>query len=118
MKVLNKKKIEENTVGITAELINRIIFEIEKDNVQAINLIISKMHPADTADILETLSEDNRIKVIKALGRNFPAETLPSMNVPILISIIDLFDHSHLVSLLSRLDTDDITYVLIEFCIN
>ena len=41
-------------------------------------------------------------------------EILPSMNVPILVSIIEGFQ-LHLIKMLSALDTDDITYVL-EIC--
>ena len=37
------------------------------------------------------------------------------MNVPILLDIIEEFEISHLVRMLSELDTDDITYVL-EIC--
>ena len=118
MKALNikqKNEITTVTLGITTEIVNEIITQIEKCNDKEINLIISNMHPADTADLLETLSEENRKYAIKALGKNFPADTLASMNVPILISVIDLFETAHLVSLLSKLDTDDITYVL-ETC--
>ncbi len=118
MKDLNKTEkiiFKINTVGISVEIINRIIFEVDKGNAGSVKSIISNMHPADTADLLETLSEENRKKVIKALGDKFPADTLASMNVPILISVIDLFETDHLVRLLSTLDTDDITYVL-ETC--
>ncbi len=112
---MKKVKLESSTLGVNAKTIDSIIFEAGRDNAKGINLIISQMHPADTADLLETLSEENRKKVIKALGYKFPAETLASMNVPILISVIDLFEPSQLVDLLSGLDTDDITYVL-ETC--
>ena len=61
------------------------------------------------------LSEDYRKKVIYILAEKFPEEILPSMNVPILVSIIEYFKLAHLIKMLSILDTDDIIYVL-EIC--
>ena len=61
------------------------------------------------------LSEEYRKNVIYILEEKFPSEILPSMNVPILVSIIEYFNLKHLVKMLSTLDTDDITYVL-EIC--
>ena len=77
--------------------------------------IIDELHPADTADLLETLSGEERKRIIEILKHKFPADALPSMNVPILIDIIEYFEVSHLIQMLSKLDTDDITYVL-EVC--
>ena len=61
------------------------------------------------------LSQDYRKKVIYILSDKFPEEILPSMNVPILISIIEYFQLDHLIRMLSILDSDDTTYVL-EVC--
>ena len=61
------------------------------------------------------LSEEYRKNVIFILEEKFPSEILPSMNVPILVSIIEYFNLEHLIKMLSTLDTDDITYVL-EIC--
>ena len=61
------------------------------------------------------LAEEYRRKVIYILSDNFPEEILPSMNVPILISVIEYFKLDHLIKMLSVLDTDDIIYVL-EIC--
>ena len=49
------------------------------------------------------------------MSDKFPADVLPSMNVPILISVIEYFNLEYLIKMLSTLDTDDITYVL-EVC--
>ena len=105
----------ETSIGITPELINRVILAIEAKKNIDLNKIVSGLHPADTADLLENLNKDNRKYLIRALGSNFPAETLPSMNVPILIDILDIFKIRHITEMLSALDTDDIVYVL-EVC--
>ncbi len=114
MSISEKNRLQSvnSTIGITSEIINKIISDVDKNNEKNINDLIINIHPADTADLLETLTSDYRRKVIYFLSDNFPAETLPSMNVPVLIDIIDFFELNHLVKMISNLDTDDITYIL------
>ena len=120
MSISEKNRLQSvnSTIGITSEIINKIISDVDKNNEKNINDLIINIHPADTADLLETLTSDYRRKVIYFLSDNFPAETLPSMNVPVLIDIIDFFELNHLVKMISNLDTDDITYILDIIYIN
>ena len=100
------------TIVITSEIVNQIINDINQNNKKNINDALHNMHPADTADLIETMPSDYRKKIIHLLSINFPAEALPSMNVPVLIDIIDSFEITHLAKMISELDTDDISYVL------
>ena len=111
----NKTSNKANLLGITPEIVESIITYVDNNKKEKIIAFLKKIHPADAADLLEMLSEDYRKKVIYILSVNFPEEILPSMNVPILISIIEYFKLDHLVKMLSVLDTDDIIYVL-EIC--
>ena len=112
-KFTNTKK--NNLIGISSEAVNNIISDVDSNKREKVTLFINKIHPADAADLLEMLSEEYRKKVIYMLSDKFPEEILPSMNVPILVSIIEYFQLDHLIKMLSALDTDDITYVL-EIC--
>ncbi len=112
-KFTNTKK--NNLIGISSEAVNNIISDVDSNKREKVTLFINKIHPADAADLLEMLSEEYRKKVIYMLSDEFPEEILPSMNVPILVSIIEYFQLDHLIKMLSALDTDDITYVL-EIC--
>ncbi len=112
-KFTNTKK--NNLIGISSEVVNNIISDVDSNKREKVTLFINKIHPADAADLLEMLSEEYRKKVIYMLSDKFPEEILPSMNVPILVSIIEYFQLDHLIKMLSALDSDDITYVL-EIC--
>ena len=107
-----KKKTSNSLIILNSDLITKVIAELGNENFTFIINLIEELHPADTADLLETLNSEDRKKVVKIIKENFPSETLPSMNVPILLDIIEEFEISHLVRMLSELDTDDITYVL------
>ena len=114
MNKTNKKDIT-STIGISDELINKIIIDLDRINNEKVILNILNMHPADTADLIEKLSSEYRKKIIKILGNKFPSDALASMNVPVLITIIDLFKITHLTKMLSELETDDLIYVF-EIC--
>ena len=94
MSNINKKNItvNNNSIGITTQNVNDIITYVENNNKEKVISLLNKIHPADAADLLEMLSEEYRKKVILILSHKFPAEILPSMNVPILISIIEYFN--------------------------
>ncbi len=102
-------------LGITPEFVNKVTFELDSENNDLLCSLLISLHPADLADLIETLNEDCRIKIVKVLGNNFPPETLPSMNVPILTGVLDLIPKELLVNFLSELESDDATYVL-EIC--
>ena len=110
-----KKKSGNSLIVLNSDLITKVTSELENENFTFIINLVEELHPADTADLLETLNSEDRKKVVKIMKENFPSETLPSMNVPILLDIIEEFELIHLVRMLSELDTDDITYVL-EIC--
>ena len=119
MEKFSKKIIQGSfssiTIGNNRDLISKVITEVNNDNKKFINDLIKELHPADTADLLETLNSEDRKKVVNFLEEKFPSETLPATNVPILIDIIEEFEINHFIKMLSELDTDDITYVL-EIC--
>ena len=121
MEKFSKKIIQGSfssiTIGNNRDLISKVITEVNNDNKKFINDLIKELHPADTADLLETLNSEDRKKVVNFLEEKFPSETLPATNVPILIDIIEEFEINHFIKMLSELDTDDITYVL-EICEN
>ena len=114
---INKKNTfdNSNSIGITSQTVDDIITYVDNNKKEKVILLLNKIHPADAADLLEMLTEEYRKNVIFMLSDKFPAEILPSMNVPILISIIEYFNLEHLIKMLSTLDTDDVTYVL-EIC--
>ena len=62
-KKINKKKSVENILGITPDLISKVIFEVYNNNTDYIMSIIDELHPADTADLLETLSGEERKRI-------------------------------------------------------
>ena len=117
MSNINTKNVISNTnsIGITSQTVSDIVTYVDNNKKEKVISLLNKIHPADAADVLEMLSEEYRKNVIFILSDKFPAETLPSMNVPILISIIEYFSLEHLIKMLSTLDTDDVTYVL-EVC--
>ena len=96
MSNLKKNNIaNNNSIGITSQTVNDIISYVDNNKKEKVISFINKIHPADAADLLEMLSEEYRKNVIAILEEKFPSEILPSMNVPILVSIIEYFNLEH-----------------------
>lgn len=110
---LGKKK--ERTIGINVELISKVVSELNDGHKNYLISLCRELHPADAADLIEMLNSEDRKKLIHYLKDDLLPDTLPSMNVPVLIDVLEEFKVSQLTNMLSKLDTDDITYVL-EVC--
>ena len=88
---IDHKDIKSVSKVLNSELISKFLLELSNKNISFILNLIKELHPADTADLLETLNSDDRKIVVGIVKEDFPSETLPSMNVPILIDIIEEF---------------------------
>ena len=101
---IDHKDIKSVSKVLNSELISKFITELNNNNNTFILSLIKDLHPADTADLLETLNSDDRKSVVGIVNESFPSEVLPSMNVPILLDIIEEFELNHLVRMLSKSD--------------
>ena len=54
-----------NFATINSDLITRVISELGNENFTFIINLIEELHPADTADLLETLNSEDRKKIVK-----------------------------------------------------
>ena len=53
-KKLSKKRFTENLIGINPELISKVVNSINNNEKEYILSLINELHPAHTADLLET----------------------------------------------------------------
>ena len=56
--------------GLTPEVENAISISIEKNNKLELLKLISPLHPADQADMLERLTSEKLVTAISLLGKN------------------------------------------------
>ena len=86
-------KIETNfrsLYGLTPEVENAISISIENNNKQELVKLISPLHPADQADMLERLNGEELVTAISLLGKALDPEVLVYLDQNVQEKVIDI----------------------------
>ena len=87
---------------------------VEAQDRDAIRQRLLELYPADQADLLETLSHNDRAAAVEALGDDINPETLSYLNSDVREEVIELMGPDLLARALSQLDSDDAVAVFAD----
>ena len=87
---------------------------IEARDVARIRALFDELHPADLADVIALLHEDDRLLLIELLGGSLPAEVLPELDAGLTEEVVTAMRPEAVAESLSELDTDDAAFILEE----
>ena len=108
-----KKKIDKKVnFEFNKEYIKVIEDKIQKNDVNFISNSFREMHPADAADIIEHLSQDDRENLIKLNNFNLDPELFVELNENIQSEIIKLLSTASIIFILKNLESDDAIKIL------
>ncbi len=85
---------------------------IETKNVDAIRGLFDELHPADLADVIALLHEDDRLALIDLLGGSLPADVLPELDPGLTEEVVSAMRPEAVAEAVSELDTDDAAFIL------
>ena len=97
----------EEDYGLSAELIHAIEDALEAGRGEAVLARTAELHEADLADLLESLTHDERRQLVEVLGGAFDPEVLPYLDAAVREEVIDQLGPQRLARLLSALHSDD-----------
>jgi magnesium transporter len=97
----------EEDYGLSAELIHAIEDALETGHGDVVLALATELHEADLADLLESLTHDERRQMIEVLGGAFDPEVLPYLDAAVREEVIDQLGPQRLARLLSALHSDD-----------
>ena len=84
-----------------------------KDNDTAfLDKTLKELHPADSADLIENLIPENRVKLIELEGFNIDPEIFIELNESIRSDIFILLSIESIVNILKRLESDNALQIL------
>ena len=108
------KKIKDRKVNIefNKEFIKVINEKIKKQDTDFLANSLKELLPADSADIIENLSPENRSKLIELEGFNIDPEIFVELNESIQSEIFLLLSIESIASLLKKLESDDALKIL------
>ena len=108
------KKIKDKKVNFefNKEYIKVVTSKIAENDAQFITNSFQEMHPADAADIIEHLSQNERESLIKLNNFNIDPEVFIELNEAIQSEIIAYLSSDSIVKLLKNLESDDAIAIL------
>ena len=108
-----KKKIDKKVnFEFNKEYIKVIEEKIQKNDVNFITNSFKEMHPADAADIIEHLSQDDRENLINLNNFKLDPELFVELNENIQSEIIKLLSTASIIFILKNLESDDAIKIL------
>ncbi|CAM1358535.1 magnesium transporter [Tenacibaculum soleae] len=99
---------------ITQELLNNVTQYIENKNNDALNQLFNGMHHADIAEILDELSFDEAVYIIRLLDSETTAEVLMDVDDDVREKILEQLTAKEIAEEIDELDTDDAADVIAE----
>ena len=108
------KKIKDKKVNFefNKEYINVVTSKIANNDALFITNSFKEMHPADAADIIEHLSENDRENLIKLNNFKIDPEVFIELNESIQSEIIKYLSSESIVAILKNLESDDAIQIL------
>lgn len=99
---------------ITQELLNDVAQYIETKNNDALNQLFNGFHHADIAEILDELSFDEAVYIIRLLDSETTAEVLIDVDDDVREKILNQLTAKEIAEEIDELDTDDAADVISE----
>ena len=101
------KKITDKKVNFefNKEFINVFNKKIKNNDAEYLNVALKEQHPADSADIIENLTSENRSKLIELEGFNLEPEIFIELNESIQAEIFILLSTQSIANILKHLES-------------
>ncbi len=98
--------------GLTPGLVRAILEALESDDLERVEALAVPLHAADTADLLEIVTAEQRRMVVDALRPEFDPDILVELEETVRDEIIEYLSTDELAAAVTELDTDDAIYLL------
>ena len=108
------KKIKDKKVNFefNKEFIKVVTDKISNNDAQFITNSFKEMHPADAADIIENLNQNDRENLIKLNNFKIDPEVFVELNESVQSEIITYLSSESIVTILKNLESDDAIKIL------
>ncbi len=97
----------EEVFGLSDDLVGAVEEALEAGWPAEVGKLVTDLHAADKADLVESLGADERLRLIDILGAGFDPEVLPHLDAAVREEVIDRLGPERLARLLSKLESDD-----------
>ena len=99
---------------LSAEFVRSVADAIEKKDTDGCAHLVEDLHPADIADLLGLLSEDERETLVEMLGDRLPADVLAELDEDLREDVVEAMEPAKVAEAVVELETDDAAFILEE----
>lgn len=89
------------------EFVRNVMQVIDAGDVAAAQDLIRRLHPADIADLIELVPDDDQFLLASMMGEHLSADVIAELNEHVRERLMDLLDPRQVAEIASELDTDD-----------
>ena len=97
---------------INPDFVARVVTALDGGEAKAVRALVRDLHAADVADLLESLEQPDRVRLISTLGRTFNVEALAELDESARDELMEALPNEVIASAIKKLDTDDALYLI------
>ena len=109
VKSIGSKKVN---LDFNKEFINIFSDKIKTSDISFINQSLKDLHPSDTANLIENLSQETRAKLLEIEEFNLDPEIFIEINESIQSEVLQLLSEDSIAKIIKRLESDDSLKIL------
>jgi magnesium transporter len=109
IKSIGSKKVN---IDFNKNFISIFIEKISSSALQFINQTLKDLHPSDTANLIENLPQDTRVKLIEIESFNLAPEIFIELNESIQSEVLQLLSIDSISNIIRRLESDNAVAIL------
>ncbi len=104
--------VRDEDGDIRPEFVNAVKAAIAAQDPGRARKLTRHLHEADLADLIGLLASEDRVALIRLLGRNFDVEALPALDEAVRDDLMEALPNEAIAAAIRRLDTDDALYLI------
>jgi magnesium transporter len=105
-------EVHDKSGALTPDFAAAVREALSAEDVEALRKLVDELHPADLADLIESLESRERAQLISLLGRHFDPEALAELDENVRDGLMEVLSPETIASAIRKLDTDDAIYLL------
>ena len=98
--------------AIDGDYLDQVATALRSGGVKPVRTLTRDLHAADLADLIESLEQPDRVRLIAALGRGFDVEALAELDETVRDELMEALPNEVIASAIKKLDTDDALYLI------
>lgn len=97
---------------LSPDFVHSVSDAIDKRDIEVFNYLTKELHPADIADLIGLLREEERSALIDMLGGFLPPDVLAELDDDLREDVVEAMGPEKVAEAVAELDTDDAAFVL------